>query len=238
MIVRVKNLQAKIIAAFDAYQFSEVYQLINQFCIVDLGGFYLDILKDRLYTSKRDGLPRRSAQTAMYYILETMVRWLAPIVSYTADEIWQHIPWRKMESVFLSKWFDEFPELPKQDDLFWQDIIRIRMNVNKELENLRAAGKIGSALEATVILHTDNALCEKLKTLGDELRFVLITSEARAVNSTSKTELKIEVVVSDSPKCVRCWHRRADVGSTMTHPELCARCVVNIDGEGEVRFFA
>ncbi len=247
IIVKTKCLQEKIIAAYDAYQFQSIYQMLHNFCTIELGSFYLDIIKDRLYTCAAQGLPRRSAQTALFYILEAMTRWLAPILSFTADEIWKYIPGKRNESVFLNPWFAEFPEVNNIDEAFWDWLIQVRNDVNKLLEANRAEGKMGSALEAKVILYADDLIYEKLIRLNQELRFILITSEASVKKSVEKTHsalpcsidgLWIGIAVTDAKKCVRCWQRREDVGADKTHEELCVRCVDNVFGDGETRCFA
>ncbi|OGT49056.1 MAG: isoleucine--tRNA ligase [Gammaproteobacteria bacterium RIFCSPHIGHO2_12_FULL_38_11] len=261
VIARAEKLQAEMIAAFDTYQFSTIYHLINNFCSVELGGFYLDVIKDRQYTCAKTGVARRSSQTALYYLLEAMVRWLAPITSFTAEEIWQHMPGKRNESVFLNTWFTDFPEMKAQDATFWQWLIQIRNDINKVLETYRADGRIGSALEAEVILYGNDDVCEKLKVVGNDLRFLLIVSDVQIINNTktnseenvinstetrpegcvcvsSDPNLWISVVVSENPKCERCWHRRADVNATPAYEGLCGRCVENISGVGETRHFS
>ena len=238
IISRAQQLQQEIIKAFDMYQFATIYQLIQNFCTVDLGGFYLDVIKDRQYTCAANSAARRSSQTALYYLCEAMVRWLAPIMSFTADEIWQFMPGKRNESVFLNRWFTDFPVLKIQDDAFWQWLIKLRNEVNKDLETYRGDGKIGSALEAEVILHAGNGDYEKLETIGDDLRFVFITSDASVIRNDSLESVKIKINVSKNQKCARCWHRRPDVNANSAYPELCGRCVENVAGKGETRQFA
>ncbi|MCX7120716.1 MAG: isoleucine--tRNA ligase [Gammaproteobacteria bacterium] len=252
VIKRAEQLQKEIIAAYDAYQFSTIYQLINNFCSVELGGFYLDVIKDRQYTCAKTGMARRSSQTALYYLLEAMVRWLAPITSFTADEIWQHMPGKRNESVFLNKWFDAFPVVVTSSDgdsVFWQWLIQIRNDVNKVLETYRADGRIGSALEAEVVLYGNDEVCKKLEIVGNDLRFILIVSDVKIINNAethpegcvcaaSESNLWIQVNVSAHPKCERCWHRRFDVNANPAYEGLCGRCVENIAGTGETRHFA
>lgn len=250
IVDRAYRLQNEIIDAYNTYQFQPIYQKILHFCTLDLGGFYLDIVKDRQYTAKADGLPRRSAQTAMYYVIEALVRWLAPLISYTADEIWHYIPGQRSESVFLENWYtDLFPldEDSAIDRESWEKIMQVRSAVAKELESLRSAGTIGASLNAEVTLYADADYLTALTKLGDELRFVFITSEASAqamsdadadATATDIDGLKLKVVASEHTKCVRCWHQRKDVGQHPQHPELCGRCVENIEGEGETRRYA
>ena len=236
---RAWQLQQDILKYYDEYAFHLIYQKVHHFCIIDMGSVYLDIIKDRQYTAQRDSLARRSAQTALYHIAEALVRWLAPILSFTAEEIWSYLPGKREESVFLAKWYpglfalDESTEL---DRTFWDQVFSVREAVNKQIETLRVEGKIGASLEAEVDLHCNGATAEALNKLADELRFVMITSAARVYREEG-VALRIQVNPSNHTKCVRCWHRREDVGTHAEHPELCGRCVENI-GEGETRRFA
>lgn len=247
-IVTAMELQEKIIEAFEHYRFQAIYQLIHNFCAVEMGSFYLDIIKDRMYTSHKTGLARRSAQTALYHIIEAMVRWFAPILSFTAEEIWQHMPGEREESVFLSAWYEGFPQSIKHDKAYdWRWLMQVRDEVNKALEVARNAGDIGSALDADVVLYADKNTHQRLSSLGDELRFVLITSDAKvlpmaeqnsAAQKTGIEGLPVNILVSPHQKCVRCWQRRVDVGQHAEHPELCLRCVDNAFGDGEERRYA
>jgi isoleucyl-tRNA synthetase len=255
-VARAAQLQDEITRAYENYDFHHIYQKVHNFCANDLGGFYLDVIKDRQYTTQPDSVARRSAQTAMYHIVEALVRWLAPILSFTAEEIWRNLPGERGKSVLLSTWSalpDMFPAgdeaAARFDAAYWQDVLAVREAVGKELEKLRVAGDIGSSLDAEVDLYGDNAWLEKLGRLEDELRFVLITSYARvhpldeqpaeAVSTDlNGSRLGILVQPSGHAKCVRCWHHREDVGSSRQHPELCGRCIENIDGGGESRHFA
>ncbi len=255
-VQRAARLQSEIVKAYEDYEFHLIYQKVHNFCTVDLGGFYLDIIKDRQYTTQPDSRARRSAQSALYHIAEALTRWLAPILSFTAEEIWLALPGRRSESVFFSAWYD-FPDMvvaqpgPDAMDLdYWDRIIGVRTAVAKELERLRVAGTIGAGLDAAVTLYGNGALARDLTALGDELRFVLITSEAgvaaledkpvAAVRAEWKGEGDLWIHAQATPhgKCVRCWHRRPEVGQDATHPELCGRCVRNVAGDGESRRFA
>ncbi len=254
---RALQLQQEIQAAYKDYQFHLIYQKILNFCGNEMGGFYLDIIKDRQYTTQTDSLARRSCQTAMYHIIEAMVRWLAPITSFTADEVWQYIPGERGASVFTETWYEGLfalddgssghPDHSGIDRSFWARVIAARTAVAKQMEQLRADGAIGSSLDAELDLFCDEQLYTTLDLLGDELRFVLITSYARLHRLAEKPEqavatdmqdLFVLVTASEHAKCVRCWHRREDVGSDAGHPELCGRCVTNVDGAGEPRSFA
>ncbi len=245
---RARQMQEEIRAAYETCEFHLIYQKIHNFCSMDLGSFYLDIIKDRQYTAQSDSLARRSAQTAMYHIIEAMVRWFAPILSFTADEIWQHIPGQRGDSVLLESWY-ELPPQGMQSGIDWDAAIAVREEVKKELEKLRVAGSIGSSLDAEVDLYCDAGLLSALGSLEDELRFVLITSYARvdamanrsadAVQAVlEKGEMWIKVTPSAHAKCIRCWHHREDVGSHPEHPEICGRCVENVAGSGEQRRYA
>jgi len=245
---RAHELQRDVLEAYEQFQFHLIYQKLHQFCVVDMGGFYLDILKDRMYTMPTASRGRRSAQTAMFHILEALVRWLAPVLSFTAEEIWRYMPGQRGESVFLQTWY-ELPAPPagELDQAFWSDIINARVAVARELEKLRVAGGIGSGLDAEVDLYCDPSWSDRLRRLGDELRFVLITSYARVHSLEEKTpeavetEIKglyVQVAPSCHPKCIRCWHHREEVGVNKEHPQLCARCVQNISGTGETRSYA
>ena len=233
------SLQEKIIRAYDRFDFHLIYQMLHQFCVVEMGGFYLDIIKDRQYTCPEDSLERRSAQTALYHIAELYVRWLAPILSFTADEIWQFLPGARAGSVFFAEWHRPAldPAGSEARLAFWAEVIRVRAAVNRELEKLRGTGEIGSSLDAEVRLYCAPALCARLLPLGEDLRFVLITSEARlcpaderpATAAGSEIEgLYIAAARSDYEKCARCWQRREEVGRDAVHPGLCARCIKNI----------
>ena len=246
---RTAQIQDEVIAAYDHYQFHQVLQKIHNFCAMDMGGFYLDISKDRQYTTQADSRARRSTQTAMYHIAEALVRWLAPITSYTADEIWSYLPGDRSASVFLEKWYSELsflPENTEKDRNFWQTILEIRELVSKEMEVQRNEGIIKSSLESSVELYCNEDLFTTLDSLGSELRFVFISSEAvvfpleHALDGASSTEnqnLKLKIRPIAHQKCTRCWHLREDVGSHSDHPELCSRCVENVDGSGENREF-
>ena len=232
-IGRARALQHEVIEAYRTYQFHVIYQRVHQFCVVDLGGCYLDVIKDRLYTTPTTSLARRSAQTAMHHIAEAMVRWLAPILSFTAEEIWQHLPGPHGASVFHAVWH-EFPALPA-DGIDWDALLALRGEVARELERLRGAGDIGAPLEAEVEIRCPPAELQRLGALGAELRFFLITSAATLIADPALTATTIKVTPTTAPKCVRCWHRLPDVGTHAEHPELCGRCVSNVEGAGEER---
>jgi len=248
---RAAQLQEQVKQAYDDYQFLQIYQKVHHFCAVDMGAFYLDILKDRLYTTGRDSLPRLSAQTAMYHALEAMVRWIAPVLSFTAEEIHQHVPGERSGSIFFETWYEGLFELDDAEAqrLRWQRVMKVREEVSKSIEAVRRDGKVGSSLAVEVDLWLDGPLREAIDSLGDELRFVMLTSEARVGGLDAapaqeqrvrldEGEMALRVTPSAHEKCVRCWHYRADVGSDPRHPELCGRCVENVDGVGETRRIA
>ncbi|HDU7928613.1 TPA: isoleucine--tRNA ligase [Legionella pneumophila] len=240
---RCQLLQEEIIAAYENYHFHLIYQKIHNFCAVDMGSFYLDLIKDRQYTTAKDSIARRSCQTAMYHMVKAFTIWLAPILSFTAEEIWQTIPGNNNESVFIEHWYDAWPTIDAVNMDDWEQLHIIRDEVNKALEETRQRGEIGSALAAEVTVYADDKVLPKLTRLGEELRFLLITSGAKAspINHSPKglsvtdCGVSIQVIASVHEKCARCWHRRADVGQNQEHPELCLRCVGNISGYHEER---
>ena len=248
-LIRAAALQADVIKTYRSYDFHLVYQKVHGFCVIELGAFWLDILKDRLYTMPAASPARRSAQTAMYHVAEAMVRWLAPILSFTAEEIWKYLPGARDESVLLATWWS-LPEVQASTEIDWDAVIALKTDVSRELEQLRAAGKLGAPLEAGVDVYLDEVQHRRMAAIGDELRFVLITSSARLLSAAerpadavlatavAKTGAWITVGVQDAPKCARCWHRRADVGVDPRHPEICGRCVGNLNGPGETRRYA
>lgn len=251
VIDQTARLQTEIIQDYHDYNFHLIYQKIHNFCAIELGSFYLDIIKDRQYTTAKNSIARRSCQSAMFHILHALTRWLAPILSFTAEEIWQYIPGNKEDSIFVTTWYQELTLLSDSDPMnseYWKSMIAIRDAVNKEIENQRNQNQIGSALAAEVTLFVSPLLFNQLEQLGDELRFVLITSQASVKLESEKTQsavstdvegLSLEVTPSTAEKCDRCWHRRDDIGQHDAHPLLCGRCVTNITLEqGEERHFA
>lgn len=247
-IKRCQELQEEILKAYEAYHFHVIYQKIHNFCAVDMGSFYLDIIKDRQYTCPKDSIARRSCQTAMYHILQAVTRWLAPILSFTAEEIWQYIPGEKTESVFLDTWYQAWPSIAKIDMSYWQQLQLVRDEVNKALEGERQKGSIGSGLAAQITVYAKPELHAMLKRVGEELRFIFISSEAilkpwsekpsSATLTNEELGLAIEVCASTFDKCARCWHRCEDIGSDLTYPDLCARCAGNLGDTPEMRQFA
>jgi isoleucyl-tRNA synthetase len=216
-----------------------------------MGSLYLDITKDRQYTMQADSVGRRSSQTAMHHILEAMVRWIAPILSFTADELWEYLPGKHNESVLLNLWSDVLAPLQQETEFdlsFWNQVFNVREVVAKELENQRNAGNIKGGLTAEISLFVDDSLLTLLSKLEDELKFVLITSKVslhsledkvteQAV-STSMPNVFITIKAAEHSRCERCWHQVDSVGKNAAHPELCNRCVDNVEGDGEQRLFA
>ena len=227
-----RQLQLQCEADYDKYEFHRVVQALQTFCSEDLGGFYLDILKDRLYTAAADSTARRSAQSALWHITQTFVKLMAPILSFTAEEVWQVIG-GKDRSIMLETW-QALPALADEAALLdkWGKIRGYRAEVTRALEELRVAGSIGSSLQAAVTIHADGEKYDILESLGDDLRFVLICSQTHLVRSAAD---KLECAALTDAKCERCWHVRDDVGADPEHPEICGRCTANLYGEGEAR---
>jgi isoleucyl-tRNA synthetase len=233
------ELQKKVLAHFSKYEFQPAMQAIQNFCSEDLGGFYLDILKDRLYTTGAKSKPRRAAQTALHHILQTLTRLIAPVLSFTAEEIWATMHTAKDDSVFLH----EYHALPATGETStlqakWSKLREMRAQVQKSIEAHRTAGTVGSSLQAEVEISAAGADYDLLAALDDDLRFVMITSRAVVQRAAADGPMGIAVTASTHAKCARCWHYRADVGSNAEHATICGRCVSNLFGEGEKRFYA
>ncbi|WWO97586.1 MAG: isoleucine--tRNA ligase [Candidatus Dasytiphilus stammeri] len=245
-----KSTQQHIINAYKQYEFHSVVHNMMQFCSIELGSFYLDIVKDRLYTTKKNSLARRSCQTAIFYIAEAMVRWLAPILSFTADEIWNYLPGNRSKYVFTEEWFDLVMDLDKNSLInkdFWDELVTVRYDINKALEKTRREKKIRESLSVGIVIYTTGSIAEKLKTLGSELKFFLLTSSAEvrdyklapisSIHSQSISQFKLVLYKASGTKCLRCWNYTTDIGQNKQFPELCGRCVTNIIGKGEIRHF-
>ena len=234
-----RQLHARVTADYDRYEFHKAVQALQNFAAEDLGAFYLDILKDRLYTTQPDSLARRSAQTALWHITRCVVTLMAPILSFTAEEIWQLIGDGEDDSVMLHT-FHGLPEADGEDERMarWSVIRDVRAETQKVLEGLRSEGRIGASLQAEVSVRVSGQRHSALASLGDDLRFVMITSAAELVEVASEAEETIIATPSSHTKCERCWHYRDDVGSNPTHPALCARCDDNLHGPGEIRLHA
>ena len=237
--VMTADLQHTLEQHYAAYEFHDVAQKLTTFCSEELGGFYLDILKDRLYTAGANSKPRRSAQNALYHIIHALTRLLAPVLSFTGEEIWVALTGNADDSVFVHTWYRH--DLPKDAAALrarWSGIRELRAIAQKELEAVRVAGGIGSSLQAEVVVHASGAKYAVLASLKDDLRFVLITSQATVVEVADHAQEKIVVTPSVEQKCERCWHYRADVSTDPAYPGLCGRCVANLHGAGEARSHA
>jgi len=244
IVSKTHDLQQQVINEYDNYNFHFVMKSILNFCTNDLGGFYLDVIKDRQYTTQTDSLARRSAQSALFHISHAMVRWLSPILSFTSEEIWQFLPGASNESIFLQTWYEGL------EGDFNSSVIETSRDINthlrKELEEMRRNKAIGSSLDAEVDIYCKDENYQNLLGLKDELRFVFITSEARVNELSSKpsdakeisSSIAIKVYKSQHQKCVRCWHHRPEIGHNKMHNDLCDRCIENVSGKGENRVFA
>ncbi|MGV8960663.1 MAG: isoleucine--tRNA ligase [Stenotrophomonas sp.] len=237
IVHRAWEVQEKIKAAYTGYNMAEIVQLLLNFCSVDLGSLYLDVTKDRLYTMPADSRGRRSAQSAMYHIAEAFTRWVAPILTFTSDELWGYLPGKRPAHVLFTTWYDGLAPLPADAALTAADfdqLLALREQVSKVLEPMRANGAIGAALEAEITVAADEATAARLQPLDEELRFLFISGDV-SVRAATTDEIFVSAQPTTKAKCVRCWHYRADVGVDANHPELCGRCVSNIEGAGEDR---
>lgn len=237
IVHRAHELQEKIVAAYARYDFAEIVQALLNFCSVDLGSLYLDVTKDRLYTMAEDSRGRRSAQSAMYHVAEAFVRWVAPVLTFTAEELWAYLPGEHVGNVLFATWYDGLAPLPADAALTGADfdkLLALREQVAKVLEPMRANGAIGAALEAEITVAADAQTAARWQPLADELRFLFISGDV-TVTAASTDDIFVSAQPTTKAKCVRCWHHQASVGSDPRHPELCSRCVSNIEGPGEVR---
>ncbi len=249
-VERTAQLQTEVIEHYNRYELHPIYQKLHNFCIVDLGGLYLDITKDRVYTTPAKSVARRSAQTAQYHIIQALVRWIAPILSYTADEIWQAVPGRSELPVFAETWYalpDCSAKALKNEVV--ELLTEVKGELNKVLEQKRSEGLVGKSLETEATLFCGDELQSVLGSLENELRFVLLTSkvtlkpkaDAQGIDDVQPTQidgLSILVNKTEAQKCVRCWHHSESIGENAEHPELCGRCVINVTTAGEERFYA
>jgi len=233
-----RKFQNDVAAGYERYEFHAVVKSLTAFCSEDLGAFYLDILKDRLYTTGADSQPRRAAQNALWHIANSLIKMMAPVLSFTAEEAWQVFKGGPEGSIFEELWHD----IPAQAfdaalQEVWGNIRQVREQANKNIEELRAQGTVGSSLQAELEIKTSGPAYDALQRLGDDLRFVLITSSAKVVQQEG-SGLIIDVKPSAHTKCERCWHYRADVSHDANHPDLCGRCTSNLSGAGEPRRYA
>ncbi|NLC35435.1 MAG: class I tRNA ligase family protein, partial [Alcaligenaceae bacterium] len=229
-------MQKDVQAWYERYEFHPAVARLQVFCSEDLGAFYLDILKDRLYTTAADSLARRSAQTALWHITNGLLKLMAPILSFTTEEAWKHLHADSQPLTIFTETFHSYPEQADAAALTekWARLRDIRAEAMRRIEDVRATGKVGSSLAAEIDIHAQGRDLEWLQSLGDDLRFVLIVSRA-TVHASSDGGLRIDVQPSAQQKCERCWHHRADVGSNTDHPTLCGRCSDNLFGDGEAR---
>ena len=238
---RAWQVQQEIATAYANYDFAAVVQALMNFCSVDLGSLYLDVTKDRLYTMREDSRGRRSAQTAMFHIAEAFARWIAPILSFSADELWGYLPGERVANVLFATCYEGLVPLPDDAPLAARDfdhLLALREQVQQALEPMRAAGEIGAALEAEIALRCGVSDQNWLSPLVDELRFLLISGDVRIVPADdAKGAIGVLAQPTTKPKCVRCWHHREDVGAHAAHPLLCGRCVSNVEGPGEQRMW-
>jgi isoleucyl-tRNA synthetase len=243
-LAETERLQRDIAAHFDRYEFHPVVARLQNFCSEDLGGFYLDILKDRLYTTGVDSISRRSAQTALWHIAHALLRIMAPILSFTAEEAWAVFSGEKTfaesdETIFTQTLWN-FPEIADRDALLdkYALLRAVRADVTKQLEEVRASGAIGSSLQAELAIKAAGEKYDTLASLDDDLKFVFITSQAAVEKVGDAAQEAVTVTPSEAAKCERCWHYRRDVGIEPAHPGLCGRCTSNLFGTGEKRSFA
>jgi isoleucyl-tRNA synthetase len=232
-LAQAQRMATEVEQAYARYEFHLVVQRLQTYCSEELGGFYLDVLKDRLYTTAKDSRARRSAQTALALIRDALLKLMAPVLSFTAEEAWRLLHPDDV-TIFAHVWQGSLPAVPDEPALLakWERILAVRARVMKELEAVRQGGTLGSSLQAEIAIVAPDADYAALASLGDDLRFVTITSAATVERGS---ELAVRVAPSAHPKCERCWHWRADVGADAAHPTLCGRCVANLFGAGEAR---
>ena len=239
--LKAKNLQEEVIKDYENFEIHLAFQKVLNFCTNELGGFYLDIIKDRLYTSKKEGVARRSAQSSMYQVYSSLLTLISPILSFTAEEAYLEKN-GEGSSIFLSSWFDGWEEFDQriEDDL-WEQLVSLKNNVNKEIEEKRNLGKLGSSLEAKVSLKCNDKSFMQLNDLKNELKFLFISSDVELllddrVADPQNDAIKIDVSKSDNSKCDRCWHF-VDNLIPYQDEKICSRCDENIKGSGEIRLF-
>ncbi|AKC60295.1 isoleucine--tRNA ligase [Blochmannia endosymbiont of Camponotus (Colobopsis) obliquus] len=244
------SLQKNIISAYNKYNFHCVIKLIMHFCSIDMGSFYLDVIKDRQYTNQANSIARRSCQTALYHIIEAMVRWISPILSFTSSEIWKYLPGERAKYVFTEEWYSNLFDIDSaqlMNNDYWDILLQVRNEVNRVIAQACSEGLIKSSLEASVVLYAEPCLAKKLRALGHELDFLLLTSAATVDDYVNHYKLKkiyesfdglkIFLEKARGTKCFRCWHYALDVGECSNYPHLCNRCISNMFGTGECRKF-
>ena len=243
-IANVQALQNDILAHYQQFEFHPVIARLQSFCSEDLGGFYLDILKDRLYTSGVNSKARRSAQTALWYTTQALLRLMAPTLSFTAEEAWTFFAdkndYAASDETIFTQLFYTLPEVADAETLLtkYTELRNIRAAVTKELEEVRVSGKIGASLQADLTIRASGTKYTLLNSLADDLKFIFITSSAKVEQVTAAEDEGVAVTATVWEKCERCWHYRSDIGADTTHSKLCGRCVANLFGAGEVRRFA
>ncbi len=230
------QLQGDVIADYENYEFHQAVRKMQNFCSEDLGGFYLDILKDRLYTVPADSKGRRSAQTAMYHLANSLIKLIAPIISFTAEEAWQTLHKNRQDSVFFSTWHS-LPEFSQNLLSSWQNLRDMRVVIQKAIEKAREDGVLGSSLEAEIEIEADPEKCKILERIGMELKYVLLTSKVE-LRKVDRRGLKVMVKKSQYQKCERCWHYLPDVGLNANQPDICGRCVSSLQQKEERRMYA
>ncbi len=233
-----ERFQKEVLAEYGEFRFHNVVSMLQTFASADLGSFYLDVLKDRLYTTAPGSEARRSAQTALWYITKTLLRLMAPVLSFTAEEAFKVFSPNESETIFTER-FEPLPEVAGAEALLakWDAVRTVRADLQKKIEELRGEGQLGSSLQAVVRIEAAPAVYDALASLGDELRFVMIVSAVELVKSADE-ETHFAVSASKEGKCERCWHYVAGIGSDAEHPTLCPRCASNLFGAGEKRLFA
>jgi isoleucyl-tRNA synthetase len=231
-VARAAQLQREILSHYEVYEFHPVVSKLQIYCSEDLGAFYLDVLKDRLYTTGVDSKARRSAQTALWHITHAMLRWMAPFLSFTAEEAWAEFD-RNQDSIFIQTYWD-FPDVGSELLDKWGRIRAVRDAANKAIEDVRTTGAVGASLQAEIAIFAPETVLTDLRSLAEDLRFAFITSK---VTLSVADELRVEVTASNGTKCARCWHYTNDVGQSTEHPSVCARCVSNLSGSGESRAY-
>jgi isoleucyl-tRNA synthetase len=234
-LARAAQFQDEVLAHYAVYEFHPVVAKLQVYCSEDLGAFYLDVLKDRLYTTAPGSHARRSAQTALWHITQAMLRWMAPFLSFTAEEAWKIVAPSAEPSIFFETYTDTTGWGNEALVAKWVRVRELREQVNKDIETLRADGKVGSSLQAEIVITAPPDDLDLLASLGDDLKFVTITSQATLAAGPA---VLVTVTPSSATKCERCWHYQSDVGQAADHPTLCSRCVSNLFGAGEVRRIA
>ena len=230
----VEELQSNVVKDYEEFDFYLAMQKFLSFCSEDMGGFYLDILKDRLYTTAENSHARRSAQTALFHITQSLIRLMAPVLSFTAEELWNVVNKKNKSTIFVESWY-ELPSHGLSEELLlgWRHVLDVRNMANKKIEALREKGVVGSSLQAELKISAPSDIYKSLSFFDKELKYILITSNS--ILEESKNELEIAVSASKNSKCERCWHYVENIGQNSKHPKICKRCISNLFEEGEER---